>query len=118
MAKILLVDDSLFTLKRHEKIVAGLGHETVTAGDGQKAIDLLENDSVDLVIMDLLMPVKDGVETLRELKESYPELNVAIVSADIQAERRKEVLDLGAIGLFNKPLDAEKASALLECAQL
>ena len=114
MRKILLIDDSSFTLQRHQKIFSTLGLDVQISTSLKQGLKLLETGSVDLVITDLLMPDQDGLEVIRTMKVKYPAIKVAVVSADIQESRRQEVLDLGAIDIVYKPLDELKAKALLE----
>ena len=115
MAKILVCDDSTFTLQRHKKLFEAEGNEVVTAQGGGQAYPLLDQgEKFDLIVLDLLMPEEDGVTVLKKIKEKYPQQNVVISSADIQAKRREEVLNAGAIDLVNKPLNEEKVKLIME----
>lgn len=119
MAKILVCDDSTFTLQRHKKLFEGLGHEVTTAQGGSKAYPILDSgESFDLMVLDLLMPGEDGVTVLKNVKAKYPDQKIVIASADIQEQRKREVLEAGAIDLVNKPLDESKVKFILEKVNL
>jgi len=114
MGKILICDDSTFTLQRHKKLFEAVGNEVITAQGGSKAYPLLDSgEKFDLVVLDLLMPDEDGVTVLKNIKEKHPNQNVIIASADIQEKRRDEVLSAGALDLVNKPLDESKVKLIM-----
>ena len=74
------------------------GHEVSTASDGQKGVYLLEDDMVDLVVTDILMPAKDGLEAIREIHSRYPQVKILAISG---GSHRFEELDfLGAAERF------------------
>lgn len=113
MPKILIIDDSLFSIRLHSKIFKELGLDVECKKNGQEAIDEIEEISPDLVVCDLLMPNISGFDTVAGLKKKIPDLRVYVVSADIQESTRQRVSDLGAIDLINKPLTKEKAEGIL-----
>lgn len=80
MARILIVDDEdniRFTLV---KTLQAEGHETFEASDGEFAQDILDKHDVDLVITDILMPNREGLETIKMLRESRPEIRIIAMS--------------------------------------
>ncbi len=114
MAKILICDDSIFTLQRHRKLFEAIGNEVSTAQGGSQAYALLDaGEKFDLIVLDLLMPDEDGMTVLKKIKERDSEQSVVIASADIQEKRRDEVLSAGAIDLVNKPLDEGKVKLIM-----
>jgi CheY-like chemotaxis protein len=68
MARILLVDDDPGVRANLARLLEHDGHEIVTAADGAEALGILENEAIDLVISDLVMPNMDGLELLRRLR--------------------------------------------------
>ena len=85
--KILLVDDTV-TVTMLEKIVLGDGYDYVEARNGDEAMARARSDRPDLILMDLNMPVKNGIDGLRDLK-SHPDTNaipVVIVTTRSEAE--------------------------------
>lgn len=85
MGKVLICDDSAFTLQRHKKMFEALGHEVETVSSGKTAYEKLKaGEKFDLLVMDLLMPDQDGITALKNIKSLNPDQKVVIVSADIQ----------------------------------
>ena len=80
MAHILVVDDDPLICEALELFLANDGHEVVTAYEGQSALESLERHPFDIAIVDLLMPIKEGFETIRDLRRSQPELCVIAMS--------------------------------------
>ena len=76
MARIMICDDAAFMLKSLSLSVSKMGHEVVAeTEDGQDAVKAYIKEKPDLVLMDISMPVKDGIETLKEImKEAYRQL--------------------------------------------
>jgi two-component system nitrate/nitrite response regulator NarL len=96
--KVLLVDDlpdARFILRKRlerENLFEIVGE----ASNGQEALDLAEQHSPDVVIMDFRMPVMDGVEATRLLKQKFPEIQVIGFTAYEDPEMRKSMLEAGA----------------------
>ncbi len=84
------------------------GFRAVTAEDGEAALELLERHAPDLVILDLQMPRRDGMETLREIRRRGSDVPVMILTAHGTIERAVEAVRLGAFDFVEKPPHAEK----------
>lgn len=69
MKKILVIDDEELARHMLKAILEGGGYEVVVAKDGESGLQLFKNDPADLVITDMVMPVKDGLKTILELRE-------------------------------------------------
>ncbi len=69
MARILLIDDNADILKLFTRILEQDGHEVVTASDGHAGLKLYFANQFDLVITDIVMPEKEGIEVIREIKK-------------------------------------------------
>lgn len=101
---ILVVDD-------HPEIQAyiidqiGREYNILGAGEGRQALKLLEQFKVDLLVTDLMMPVMDGFELLRNTSEQYPDLPAMVVSARSSGADRNEILSLGINDFISKPFD-------------
>lgn len=80
MAKILLVDDNAELLKMLFQLINREGHEVTTAGDGNQALKLAHQNNFDLVITDLIMPEKEGVETILEFRKLHPRTRIIAMS--------------------------------------
>ena len=103
MSKILIVDDSMLTRNRLKQYLSADDHEISFAENGRDGLEKIRNQEFDVVLCDLLMPVMDGFQLLKELKNEKINTPVIIVTADIQDTTRKKVLQLGASGVINKP---------------
>lgn len=111
MAKIMVIDDSAYARHILKNALEKGGFEVVEASNGPEALEQIPTQQPNLVTMDLLMPGMQGQELLQHIKTSYPELRVIVVTADIQEDTRRELLEAGADEFINKPVSAE---ALLE----
>ena len=114
MARILIVDDSLFTRNTITKILTSGGHEVIPVDKGSDAVDTVEKEKPDCMLLDLLMPDVDGYDVLRMLKDKSLPVPVIVVSADIQETTEKAVFELGAAGFLHKPVEEK---TLLEIIQ-
>ena len=110
----LIVDDSLVARISLKGILKDTGLELYEASSGEAALELLgKGMRPDIVFLDLTMPGKGGIETLRELSASFPGLPVVVVTADIQTRTIEMVKESGAAAVVRKPADrAEILSAL------
>ena len=107
MKRILVIDDDIMTLEVIRKILEAEGYQVVTALNGQKGLDAFRQNPVDLVITDLVMPVKDGLRTIMELREEDQILPIIAISAGgaIAKERYLTAAQyLGDITAIPKPL--------------
>ncbi|MBC8237957.1 MAG: response regulator [Helicobacteraceae bacterium] len=91
--------------------------EIFQAENGELALEILKNEAVDVVFLDLTMPVMDGYTALPLLIEAKPSVKVIVVSADIQEQARLKVLNLGAIEHVKKPINPDKMKKILESLQ-
>jgi DNA-binding response OmpR family regulator len=110
------VDDNRTILSRR---FGRLGFETVEAENGERAIELVKEQSFDVVLLDIMMPGIDGLEVLRILRETYSQdqLPIIMVSAKSTSEDVVDGLLLGANDYITKPVDLKVAQARVE-AQL
>jgi twitching motility two-component system response regulator PilH len=102
---ILVVDDNPADLSRLEKLLSGAGYQTLTAADGQNALDTAKRARPDLVLMDVNMPVMDGFAATRALRgdPSTKDIPVVLVSAKDQKADKAWGQMLGAKGYVTKP---------------
>lgn len=80
MASILLVDDNIDILRTHGAVLRRSGYEVVTAADGDIALQLAEQYEFDLVITDILMPGKEGIEIIIELRNRISDQKIIAMS--------------------------------------
>ncbi len=111
MGHILVVDDEPLICEMLEVVLSRAGHEVTVAGDGVQAMELAQELALDLVIADIVMPEKDGLETISELRKAKPDIKIIAISGgsrignfDFLAIAEK----LGADASFYKPLDNDE----------
>ncbi|QOP42513.1 response regulator [Sulfurimonas sediminis] len=107
MAKVLLCDDELMNRKVASKILKKEGFEVIEAQNGQEALDIMQTEAVDLVLLDLMMPVMDGYTALKIIKEdeNISHIPVIIISALSDREAITKGLKIGANEYITKPFD-------------
>jgi two-component system chemotaxis response regulator CheY len=114
MKRLLVVDDALFMRKMISGVAAEAGWEVVgEAGDGAEAVAQYERLRPDLVTMDLVMPVMDGLEALRRIRASHPEAQVVVVTALDQKQALMDSIRDGAIDFIVKPFERQRVLNLL-----
>ena len=84
------------------------------AENAEIAVEIAKNEAIDVVFLDLTMPVMDGYTALPLLLKAKPNLKVIVVSADIQEQARSKVLELGAVKHVQKPINPDKMKNILE----
>ncbi len=105
---ILAVDDEVTILQSLSGILSDEGFEVLTASNGYEALKIIEEESPDLVLLDIWMPGIDGIETLQEIKSTHPFLQVVIISGHGTIETAVKATKLGAYDFIEKPLSIEK----------
>lgn len=111
--KVLIIDDSLFTLNNHSQLVAEAGMQPLTAEGGEQALQIYEQQQPQIVLCDIMMPEMDGYETMEAIKEIDPEVFFYIISAEMTTAAQKKSLDIGAAGFFQKPIDAQSIQQII-----
>ncbi len=114
MTTILVVDDDITTLQILKGILETVGYQVILADDGFHVMDLLENNDVDLVITDIIMPKQEGLETILSIKNKFTDLPVIAMSSG--GNSSKVVVDgylgvaieVGADKTIEKPINTEK----------
>ena len=112
--KVLIADDSAFmrgVLKDILTHTKWADSEVVEAGDGQDAVEKIKTENPDLVLLDIIMPIKDGLEVLKEVSDTSK--SVVIVSAVGQEKVITEAKGLGAKEFIVKPFDTQKVVEVL-----
>jgi len=113
--RVLVVDDSEGIRSFLVSLLTLRGYEVDTAEDGRKALALLgEGAAPDLVILDVMMPGADGLETLRQLRQDHPSLPVVMLSVVGNARTIVEAMQLGADDYLNKPFEEDALEAVIE----
>lgn len=114
--KVLVVDDEK-DFCRNVKDILELGdYEVAVTHNGSGAIEMVERGSFDLVLMDVMMPGINGVETFRKIKVLAPQTPVILITAYAVEELLKQALCEGVFCTLKKPLDFEKLLTRIEMA--
>lgn len=122
MFQILVVDDDRHTRMLLEAILKAENYTVFTADNGVSALEVLDREHVDLVVLDIMMPKMDGYEFTKLLRETNNDLPILMVSArQLPADKRKGFL-VGTDDYITKPIDEEemllRIKALLRRAQI
>lgn len=104
-AKILLVDDDPDIRELMRLYIAAEGLEVIEAGNGKEAIEMLKNGSVNLVVLDIMMPYMDGWELCREIRRRHPDLPLLMVTAKGESADKVKGFHLGTDDYVVKPFD-------------
>lgn len=107
---ILIVDDIQQNIDLLTIMLKRQGHTVITARDGEQALLRMRSDKVDVVLMDVQMPIMDGLTASRtrraqELTQQLPHMPIIALTASVLPEDRKAALDAGMDGFANKPID-------------
>jgi DNA-binding NtrC family response regulator len=116
-AKVLIVDDEKDFLDIMAERMAARGMDISTATSAEAALKMVQEESYDAVIMDLLMPEMDGFKALKLFKEASPEVSVILQTANAPEETRIEAARLGAMAVIEKPADLNLLTQKIEEAK-
>jgi two-component system, NtrC family, nitrogen regulation response regulator NtrX len=105
---LLIVDDEPSIVQSLSGLLNDEGFEVATAGNGYEALQQIEFNAPDLVLLDIWMPGIDGLETLKEIKKSNPRIQVIMITGHGTIETAVQATKLGAYDFIEKPLNFEK----------
>ncbi len=117
-SRVLVIDDSQTLRKVVCSILSRHGYEPIAASDGQAGLDVLGSESVNLILLDFVMPRMNGYQFCRELRsnDTWRELPVVLMSAKAERIRDQFLRQTGAIDAITKPFDARGLIAVVEGA--
>ncbi len=105
---ILVVDDEPSILTSLGGLLIDEGYEVITANNGYEALKIIETQAPDLVLLDIWMPGMDGIEILKELKQTHPYMPVVIITGHGNIETAVTATKIGAYDLIEKPISFDK----------
>jgi DNA-binding NtrC family response regulator len=114
MSKLLLVDDDANTLASLARAFRLAGHEAVVCDQADRALDLAKAQRFDVILSDVVMPGKDGLTLLAELKAAGVPTPVVMISGQASIEMAVRATRLGAVDFLEKPLSTEKLLVTVE----
>jgi two-component system, NtrC family, response regulator PilR len=114
MANILIVDDEQSYRQLLTLVFQTDGHSVRTAMNGRQALELLDQWAADVIVSDIRMPDLGGLEMLRILRESQPDIGVVFVTAVKEVDTAREAFKLGADDFITKPYDVEELKLIVK----
>lgn len=114
--RFLVVDDNEDIRDVFCRLVERAGHVAFTAADGQDAVDLLEREKFDVMLLDLTMPRMNGVDVVRWIRarpDVAPDMRIVVISA-WAGEHRAVLQELGVVTVMQKPLRIQQLTDLIE----
>ncbi len=107
MERILVCDDEL-GVRESLKLILESDYDITLVSSGDKAIKLIKDNTYKVLLLDIKMPIKNGLETLEEIKQLSPDLKVIIVTGYQSVETASKAVQLGAIDYITKPFDSNE----------
>ena len=117
MSIILIVEDHELTRKTLNRRLSKAGHSVIEALNGHSGIEMLQSNSVDLVLMDFMMKNMNGMQTFEKMKELKPEVPCAMITAYAHSGLIKQFIAEGGVDFMIKPIGEDfetRVSAILE----
>lgn len=115
MARVLVIDDDEVSRLVTGNILAAAGHEVAYATNGEQGMAYYKKQPFDVVVVDLVMPVKNGLQTIRELYEDYRDVKIIAVTGT-DPENLPLAEDLGAVYTMAKPVNPKMLLGFIEDA--
>lgn len=106
--KVLLIDDEEEFISALSARMENRGLTVETALSGEEALKKIESKSYDAIFLDLAMPGLDGIETLKRIRETKPDLQVILLTGQGSLEKGIEAMKHGALDFLEKPADIQK----------
>ena len=117
MASVLVVEDEKLVRRTLNKMLRAGGHDVTEVEDGQRALSYLERHPADVVVTDIVMPGKDGLETIAELRRRFPNAKIIAISGGARpsgAGALKAAKALGADRILAKPFRQDAILAMVD----
>ncbi len=103
-SRILIVDDDEVVRRSYLRSLERISRNVEAASDGEEALQTMEQNPFDVVLLDLRMPGQDGLSVLRTIKQKWPESEVVIITGYPTVDSAKEAMKLGAYDYVAKPV--------------
>jgi len=114
MLNILIADDSIIIRKVLTTELEKMGHTIAAqAKNGEEAVELYEQYMPDLVTMDITMPVKNGIEALKQIKKRYKDAKIIMITSHGEEKLVMDAISSGAKGYILKPITPEKIQSTI-----
>ncbi len=116
-ARILVVDDEEIVIRSCLRILEGNGYQIDVAHDGHEALRKVESNSYDVMILDIMMPNLGGLEVLRRVKETHPDMDVIMITGLSQIDTAVQAMKLGAFDYISKPFEPDELKLVVQRAR-
>jgi CheY-like chemotaxis protein len=100
---VLVVDDQEVILEILARTIRRQGHDVTSAVNGQEALGKIEEKTPDLIVSDIKMPVMDGLELLKEVRQQHPKLPVILITGYVEQFTVEGAIEMGASAFITKP---------------
>jgi two-component system cell cycle response regulator DivK len=116
MTRILIVEDNEKNLKLFQIIIESLGYETLLAKNGEEGVRMAKEQIPDLIIMDIQMPVMDGISTLKVLRSNKKTKDIPVIALTSYAMKgdKERLLEIGFIDYISKPISKDSFIEVVE----
>jgi DNA-binding NtrC family response regulator len=115
--KVLIVDDEKGFLEVLAERMQSRGMEVTTAASAKEALQKLEEESFDAIVLDLMMPEMGGIEALQRIKEKSPDSEVILLTGQPSVSKGVEAMKLGATDFLIKPADINELTEKIKLAK-
>ena len=115
-ARILIVDDEAIVIRSCMRILDGDEFQVESVQDGRQALSKVEENSYDVMILDVMMPNIDGLEVLRRVKETHPNVDVIMITGLSQIDTAVQAMKLGAFDYISKPFEPDELKLVVQRA--
>ncbi|MCP4670746.1 MAG: response regulator [Desulfobacula sp.] len=116
-ARVLIVDDEIDFVEMFALRLQSQGEKVSTAHSGKEALKVLENTIIDVVILDIRMPGMDGIDTLKQIKQLYPIIEVIMLTGHGSTQTAVKGMKLGAFDYMIKPADFDDITLKIKNAR-
>ncbi|MGB9685802.1 MAG: response regulator [Rectinema subterraneum] len=117
MVEVLLVEDDPFTREMMMTTLHSMGYHAAMASNGQQAIEFLQNEKAEVILMDVAMPVMNGIEATRQIKKEGIDSIVIMLTAFGDEKAMEEAAEAGADDYLTKPVEMHALKARIELAK-
>ena len=112
--KILVTEDGKSQRELLKSFLCEEGHDVFEAADGETAVSIVKSSQIDLVLMDFKLPGSNGLETLKEIKDINPEIDVVMMTAYSSVETAVSAMKAGAVDYLTKPIGFDELVLIIE----
>ena len=105
---ILVLDDDVIVIKSCRRILEAEGFEVTTVASADEALEKIKIYDFDLLVMDVKMPIHDGIFLMREIKKNWPDIPIIVMSGYPTPETVADVVRLGAVQFIPKPFKPDE----------